>query len=197
MSGWLHLFPSRMKLQNHSPLWMSVTPTADDLSPLHSALLFCTSESYGNWSLLRFQYSTLCALCLWQQGGSPAASFANTVPTSGTLESASSYKTVPSLLCDSSWWPISKWSTRCWCSLLPRISWWWCYSSTAWWCWPWMSMPPCGVSENAWKESTDAQVYQLRVGSHLGPGQVVRRRAWLFLYRPCRSPLTTLPWPHS
>ena len=26
MAGWFHLFPSRMKLQNHSPLWTSVWP---------------------------------------------------------------------------------------------------------------------------------------------------------------------------
>lgn len=85
----------------------------------HFILVFLSdvSERYINWCVLCFQFSMSCAPCLWGRGGSPACSFANTVPICGTLESASSYKTVPSSSCVSYWWPITKFSTRCWCSL--------------------------------------------------------------------------------
>ena len=155
------------------------------------SILSCISEACVNWPVVCFQYRMSCAPCPWQRGGSPADSSASTAPTCGTSESASSYKTAPSLLCGSYSWPISKWSTRCWCSLLPRISWWWCYSSTAWWCWPWTSALPCEGGQNAWKEGTAARVHLLRAGPHAGPGRAGRRRPWLFPYRPRGSPPTT------
>ena len=175
-----------VKLQNQSRSWTSIAPTVEGLSPLQSVFLFCVLEGDVKWSPLCFQCSMSCVLCPWQRGGSPDSSFASTALTCGTSESASSYKTVPSWLCACYWWPTSKWSTRCWCSLQPRISLWWCYSSTAWWCWPWMSVLPWEVSQQARKEGTGAQENQLRLGSYLETGQGVLRRAWLFLYRPRR-----------
>lgn len=166
-------------------------PAVERLSCQGRALPWSTpSLLYGPGACCSFpwtwQCSMSCVLCPWQRGGSPDSSFASTALTCGTSESASSYKTVPSWLCACYWWPTSKWSTRCWCSLQPRISLWWCYSSTAWWCWPWMSVLPWEVSQQARKEGTGAQENQLRLGSYLETGQGVLRRAWLFLYRPRR-----------
>lgn len=154
-----------------------------------------TFQGCANCSVLCSQYSMSSAPCLWQWGGSPVCFFASTVPICGTLESASSYKMVPSLSCVSYWWPISKWSTRCWCSLPQRISLWWCCNSIAWWCWGWMSELPYEIGQEDWKQSTAARVSQLWVGSHLEIGRVALMGAWVPPCRPCLSPMSTLT-PH-